>query len=54
MLTNSSNSHIQSNSGDVSDENVEAIMRSNYIAAVCSFAGAFFLICLGIFSRRRK
>jgi hypothetical protein len=54
MLTNSSVSHTGINAGDTSGENIDAVIRSNYIAAICAFASAAMLFFLGLFGLRKK
>jgi len=54
MLTASTNSQNQSEYGDVKDKNIEAVIHSNYVAAICAFASAVMLFLLGIWGAMKK
>jgi hypothetical protein len=53
ILTASISSQSQSRDGEEMDDNMDAVMRSNYFAATCAFISASFLVVLGIIRWRK-
>lgn len=53
MLVASTNSQIQSEAGSAREDNIDAIMRSNYVVAICFFIGCHAVV-LGIWGLLKK